>query len=89
MQSALEQIKKFINISDFFKVSPAISSCPGRLSYSKHADYINSDLLYATDNRCVAVACELEKSASTKLILKNSIQEMPDCELELSQDIHN
>jgi galactokinase len=30
--------------------------CPGRLSFSKHADYINSDLLYTLDDRDIFVA---------------------------------
>lgn len=32
-----------------------LARCPGRISFSKHADYINSDLLYTLDDRDIFV----------------------------------
>ncbi|MCE2928958.1 MAG: hypothetical protein LW817_04935, partial [Candidatus Caenarcaniphilales bacterium] len=47
-KTILEELRK--NIYD--KGSALyISRCPGRVSFSKHADYINSDLLYTLDDR--------------------------------------
>jgi len=42
----------------------AQSRCPGRISLSKHADYINSHLLYVLDDRETQVYSELEEGDS-------------------------
>lgn len=60
-----------------------ISRCPGRISLSKHADYINNDLLYVLDDRDIYVAAQINDHK--KLILINQNSEFENVELELSQ----
>ncbi len=42
------------------------SSCPGRISFSKHCDYINNDLLYIADDRAIISVCEFIKDESNE-----------------------
>lgn len=54
----------------FIKNKTITTRCPGRLSLSKHADYINSHLLYLLDNRETNVTGYLT-DGDGKLILEN------------------
>lgn len=41
------------------QLETVVCRCPGRISFSKHADYINSDLLYTLDDRDIFVAGQI------------------------------
>ncbi|MDA0772771.1 MAG: hypothetical protein O3C63_07490 [Cyanobacteria bacterium] len=60
-----------------------ISRCPGRISLSKHADYINNDLLYVLDDRDIYIAAQTNDA--NKLILINQNSQFENVELEQSQ----
>ena len=47
------------------------SFCPGRISFSKHSDYINNDLLYIADSRGTYILSESKKNSKGKLELLN------------------
>lgn len=61
-----------------------ISRCPGRISLSKHADYINNDLLYLLDDRDIFVAAQ--QNDKQKLILVNLKPEFENIELDLDHE---
>lgn len=42
-----------------FDKATIITRCPGRISFSKHADYVNNDLIYCTDDREIFLAFQL------------------------------
>lgn len=69
------------------KLPKVISRCPGRISLSKHADYINSDLLYVLDDRDLFTAVQLIDDPQHRfygsLILKNSDENFLDLTLDL------
>ena len=58
-----------------------ITRCPGRISLSKHADYINNDLLYTLGDRDIYLAAQIIDEP--KLILINSGQDFDDYEIGL------
>lgn len=45
-----------------------ISRCPGRVSFSKHCDYVNNQLLYLTDDRDIFCLASKNQSGKIKLI---------------------
>jgi galactokinase len=60
-----------------------ITRCPGRISFSKHADYINNDLLYCADDRDILVAAQLNEGEKSHLSLINKSPNHPDESLDL------
>ncbi len=58
-----------------------ISRCPGRISLSKHADYINNDLLYTLGDRDIYLATQTTNEK--KLILINLSDDFGNCEISL------
>ncbi len=82
LSSLLEEIS-FNNQDDVY-----IARCPGRISLSKHADYINNDLLYILDDRDIFVAAQLIKNTESefygKITLINQDDQFPD--LQISTD---
>jgi galactokinase len=56
------------------------SRCPGRISLSKHADYINSHLLYVLDDRETVIESELSQGDS---VIKLSNKDFGDREIKL------
>lgn len=63
-----------------------LARCPGRISLSKHADYINSDLLYLLDDRDVFVAGQItEAGECSELRLINSNHNFIDLCFEYSE----
>ena len=88
IENKIRRLDKLVSQECFDpKISKVISRCPGRISLSKHADYINSDLLYVLDDRDLFAAVQLIEDPSHKfygsLILKNSDENFPDRELDL------
>lgn len=69
-------IDSLVKDSNFHNNSPIIlTRCPGRISLSKHADYINSDLLYVLDDRAVYLAAQKtirDGDGQIKLINQNT-----------------
>jgi|GEM_PF-2380816 len=60
LDSKLLKLKNLLNNSALLpNARTVVSRCPGRLSFSKHADYINSDLLYTLDDRDTFVAGQI------------------------------
>lgn len=63
------------------KTKTFTARCPGRISLSKHADYINSDLMYLLDDREITVKAEIitdpKHSSFKKLSLKNNDNNYP------------
>lgn len=77
-QILIEQIKKHPNFGNSGTGKIHISKCPGRLSFSKHCDYVNNDLLY--------LASDFFTYAGVQLILNNSSNEtFSGTELKLSR----
>jgi galactokinase len=64
-------------------------SIPGRISLSKHSDYINNDLLYCLDERAVFLDAKLVPSDSEpKIYIKNTSIDFRNYEIELSKAFH-
>jgi len=60
LDSKLLKLKNLLKHSALLPdTNTVVSRCPGRLSFSKHADYINSDLLYTLDDRDTFVAGQI------------------------------
>lgn len=75
----LLQIEELFNHSNFDKSSKiSLARCPGRISLSKHADYINSDLLYILDDRDVFVAGQLQETSEAQIKFYNSNHNFQD-----------
>jgi galactokinase len=62
-----------------------ISRCPGRISLSKHADYINSDLLYTLDDRDIFLLAQLKPNKEACLKLINSNHNFSDITVKLHE----
>ena len=64
-----------------------LTRCPGRISLSKHADYINSDLLYLLDDRDIYLAAQVTeaKSECSEFKLINSNHNFIDLCFEASE----
>ncbi len=60
-----------------------VTRCPGRISLSKHADYINNDLLYTLDDRDIYLVAQ--KISTPKLILINLSEDFGNCQLDLEK----
>lgn len=58
-------------MQDLSSVKKIKTRCPGRISLSKHADYINSHLLYVLDDRETIITSSLS-SGDSVVTLKNS-----------------
>lgn len=69
-----------------------VSRCPGRISLSKHADYINSDLLYVLDDRDLYFAIQKinspEHKAYRSIFLKNLDKDFPEIHINY-QELQN
>ena len=81
------KIARIKNILKHPKLNPdketIITRCPGRISLSKHADYINNDLLYTLGDRDIYLATQ--KISENKLILINLSEDFGNCELALEK----
>lgn len=60
-----------------------ITRCPGRISLSKHADYINNDLLYTLGDRDIYLAAQTTNE--NKLALINLAEDFDNYELALNE----
>ncbi len=88
IENKIRRLDKLVSQECFDpKLPKVISRCPGRISLSKHADYINSDLLYVLDDRDLFAAVQLIEDPQHKfygsLILKNSDEIFPDLKVDL------
>ena len=71
LDSKLLKLKNLLNHSALLPdTKTVVSRCPGRLSFSKHADYINSDLLYTLDDRDTFVAGQIITDTEHELFNK-------------------
>lgn len=84
------QAAKLLNHSIFDSQKPiSLASSPGRISFSKHCDYVNNDLLYIADDRKTTVICQRSPADSFSLELVNSEPEFAAgffTELKINKD---
>ncbi len=81
------KITRITSILEHPKLDPnqetIITRCPGRISLSKHADYINNDLLYTLGDRDIYLAAQT--ISESKLILVNLSEDFGNCEIALDE----
>ncbi|MDD9899186.1 MAG: hypothetical protein OXU45_09345 [Candidatus Melainabacteria bacterium] len=85
VSSKISRIKEMLSCSELAASTEThIARCPGRISLSKHADYINNDLLYLLDDRDIFVTAQ--KNDKNKLVLVNLKAEFENIELDLDAE---
>lgn len=76
---ALRQLLEHNSLAN--EAQTIITRCPGRISLSKHADYINNELLYTLGDRDIFLVCQLNPDSKLKLI--NLDEQFPSQEIAL------
>lgn len=85
----LYRIEELFSHSSFNQANKiSLARCPGRISLSKHADYINSDLLYILDDRDVYVAGQKQECLTPEIKLYNSNHNFKDLTIKAFEIDH-
>lgn len=87
LDKKLQRIKDLLSHPAISDGDLILSRSPGRISLSKHADYINSDLLYTLDDRDIYLLAQLKPSQTEgpSLRLINSNHNFQDLLITLNE----
>lgn len=87
LNKKIRRIEDLLSHPSILDEDLVLSRSPGRISLSKHADYINSDLLYTLDDRDIYLLAQLKpiQGENPRLRLINSNHNFQDIALTIDE----